>query len=187
MRTFLLRCHAKFLQKVINIILVAVHASMSTFIAAAIIPAFEDIATDLDVSLQEVSYLTTLQIAILAIAPLIWKPFSNTYGRRPLFLLSLVGSLVGNVGCAKSFSYATMALCRAIVAFFISPAAAIGSAVVTEVFFKKDRARYVGIWTLMTILGVPIASLVMGFVATAVGYRWIYWILTIVSRLILNQ
>jgi MFS family permease len=76
-----------------------------------------------------------------------------------------------------------MALCRAIVAFFISPAAAIGSAVVTEVFFKKDRARYVGIWTLMTILGVPIASLVMGFVATALGYRWIYWILTIVSCL----
>lgn len=156
-------------QKVVNIILVAIHASMSTFIAAAIIPAFSDIAADLHVSLQTVSYLTTLQIALLAFAPLVWKPFANTYGRRPIFLLSLVGSLLGNVGCAKSPSYSTMALCRAIVAFFISPAAAIGSAVVTEVFFKKDRARYVGLWTMMTILGVPIASVVMGFVATAVG------------------
>ena len=169
-------------QKVVNLILVAIHACMSTFTAASIIPAYENIAVDLGVSLQRVTYLTSLQIAILGVAPLIWKPFSNTYGRRPLFLLSLIISLVGNIGCAKSPSYASMAVCRAIVAFFISPAAAIGSAVVTETFFKKDRARYMGIWTLMITLGVPIAPFIFGFVAYHVGYRWIYWILAMVSR-----
>lgn len=155
---------------------------MATFIAASIIPAYANIATELGVSLQEVSYLTSIQIAILGGAPLIWKPFSNTYGRRPLFLLSLICSLVGNIGCAGSPTYATMLVCRAIVAFFICPAAAIGSAVVTETFFKKDRARYMGIWTLMTTLGVPVAPLIMGYVTNSLGYRWIYWILAIVSR-----
>lgn len=154
---------------------------MSTFTAASIIPAYENIALDLGVSLQRVTYLTSLQIAILGVGPLVWKPFSNAYGRRPLFLLSLLVSLVGNIGCAKSPSYATMAVCRAIVAFFISPAAAIGSAVVTETFFKKDRAKYMGIWTLMVTLGVPIAPFIFGFVAYHVGYRWIYWILAMVS------
>lgn len=76
-----------------------------------------------------------------------------------------------------------MAVCRAIVAFFISPAAAIGSAVVTETFFKKDRARYMGIWTLMVTLGVPLSPFIFGFVANDVGYRWIYYILAIVSPL----
>jgi MFS family permease len=153
---------------------------MSTFTAASIIPAYGIIAADLGVSLQKVTYLTSLQIAILGVAPLLWKPFSNTYGRRPLFLISLIISLVGNIGCAKSPSYSTMALCRAIVAFFICPAAAIGSAIVTETFFKKDRARYIGIWTLMITLGVPIAPFIFGFVANDVGYRWIYWILAMV-------
>lgn len=37
-------------------------------------------------------------------------------------LLSLVCSLIGNEGCAESPSYGTMGLCRAITAFFISPA-----------------------------------------------------------------
>jgi MFS family permease len=156
---------------------------MSTFTAASIIPAYSIIAADLGVSLQRVTYLTSLQIAILGVAPLIWKPFSNTYGRRPLFLLSLIISLVGNIGCAKSPTYSTMAVCRAIVAFFISPAAAIGSAVVTETFFKKERARYIGIWTVMVTLGVPIAPFIFGFVANDVGYRWIYWILAIVCAL----
>ena len=86
---------------------------MSTFTAAAIIPAYETIAEDLGTSLQRITYLTSLQIAILGVAPLLWKPFSNTYGRRPVFLLSLICSLVGNIGCAKSPTYATMALCRA--------------------------------------------------------------------------
>jgi MFS family permease len=154
---------------------------MSTFTGAAIIPAFEDISVDLGVSLPKTAYLTSLTIAILAVAPMMWRPLCDKYGRRPIFLLSLICSLVGNIGCAKSPTYATMALCRAIVMFFLCPPASVGSGVVTETFFRKDRARYIGIWTLMVTLGVPISPFIMGFVANNIGYRWIYWILAIVS------
>lgn len=154
---------------------------MATFTASSIQSAFENIAMDLNVSLTRASYLTSLQIAILGGAPLFWRPLSNRYGRRPVFLLSLICSLVGNIGCANSPTYATMALCRAITAFFISPAAAIGSAVVAETFFKNQRAKYMGVWTLMVTVGVPIAPFLFGFVALRVGYRWIYYILAIVS------
>ena len=154
---------------------------MATFGAAAIVPAFQQIADNLHTSLQTVSYLTTVQILFLAFGPLVWRTFANTYGRRPLFLLSIIGSLVSNVGCAKTTSYGTMCFCRALAGFFMSPAAAIGSAVVTEVFFQKNTALYMGLWTLMVTLGVPVAPLVMGFVSERVDYRWIYWILAIVS------
>lgn len=98
-------------------------------------------------------------------------------------MISLICSLVGNIGCANSHSYATMGLCRAIVGFFICPAAAIGSGVVVETFFKDERARYMGIWTIFVTLGVPVAPFIFGFVALRVGYRWIYYILAIVSDL----
>jgi MFS family permease len=154
---------------------------MSSFTASAIQSAFSNISEDLGVSLQRTSYLTSLVIAILGGAPLFWRPLCNRYGRRPIFLLSLIGSMVGNIGCAKSPSYGIMALCRAITAFFISPAGAIGSAVVAETFLKKDRARIIGVWTLMTTLGVPIAPFLFGFLVQRLNYRWIYWILAIVS------
>jgi MFS family permease len=172
---------------VTNLILVAIHAMMSTFTPACIIPAYGIIAQDLGVSLQRVTYLTSLQIAILGVGPLLWKPFSNIYGRRPVFLLSLIISLAGNIGCAKSPSYSTMALCQAIVALFICPAAAIGSAIVTETFFKKERARYIGVWTLMVTIGVPTAAFIFGFVANNVSYRWIYWILAMVKTFKFTQ
>lgn len=154
---------------------------MGTFTASAIMAAFVNIAEDLSISVQSASYLTSLVIAVLGGAPLFWRPLSQRYGRRPIFLISLICSLVGNIGCANSHSYATMALCRAITAFFICPAAAIGSGVVVETFFQNDRAKHMGVWTIMVTLGVPVAPFIFGFVALRVGYRWIYYVLAIVS------
>lgn len=129
---------------------------MSTLTASASVPAYSEIAAQFSISLQKASYLSSLQIAILGGAPLFWRPISNRFGRRPIFLLSLLCSLLCNVGCAQSTNYASLAVCRVFGAFFISPASAIGGAVVLETTFKKHRASYIGIWTLMVTLGVPL-------------------------------
>ena len=89
-------------KKLINLLLVAFHAMMATFTAASIQSAFENIAVDLDVTLQRATYLTSLFIAILGRAPLFWQPLSKRYGRRPIFVISLVCSAAGNIGCAKT-------------------------------------------------------------------------------------
>jgi multidrug resistance protein len=168
-------------KKMANLVCVGFHAMMTTFIAASIIPAYSNIAEDLGCSLQTASYLTSLQIVVLGWSPLFWKPIANRYGRRPVWFLSTIGSLLFNVGCALSHSYASMAVCRAFTSFFISPAIAIGSGVVTETFFKKERGKYMGVWTLLVTLGPPAGPFFMGFVAYQTGnYRWIFWILAIV-------
>lgn len=157
---------------------------MATFSAAAINIAYADISEQFGVSMQQASYLTSLQIAILGAAPLFWNPFSNRFGRRPVFLLSLICSLICNIGCAKSPDYASQAACRAVGAFFICPPSAIGTAVVTECFFKRDRARYIGAWTLMVTVGIPLAPFLFGFVVYRAGYTWIYWILAMVGSIL---
>ncbi|CAJ2504346.1 Uu.00g117400.m01.CDS01 [Anthostomella pinea] len=168
-------------KKVINLLLVVFHAMMATFTAAAIQSSFALIAEDLDVPIQSASYLTSEVIVVLGVAPLLWRPISHRYGRRPILLVSLLLSIVGNIGCAKSPTYAAMAACRAITAFFICPASAIGSGVVTEMFFRQERARWMGVWTVMVTLGIPLAPFIFGFVVLRVDYRWVYWILAITN------
>ncbi|KAI9815933.1 MAG: hypothetical protein M1827_001925 [Pycnora praestabilis] len=164
-----------------NLVLVAFHAMMTTFIAAGVIPAFQDLAMDLGVGLQRASYFTSIQIVILGFSPLFWKPISNRYGRRPIWLISTACSAVCNVGCAESKSYGAMVVTRILVAFFISPAIAIGSGVVVETCFKRERGRKMGIWALMVTLGPPSGPFFMGFVAYHLGWQWIYWIFAIIN------
>ena len=153
---------------------------MNTFSGAAVGSSFESIAEDLNVSVEAASYFVSIPILLSGIGPLFWCPLADRLGRRPVFLVSLLVSLAGNIGCAKSQSYAGTAVCRAIVGFAVSPACGYGTVVLAEMFFKKERAAYMGVWTVMITLGVPIAPLIFGFVALRIGYRWIYWILGIV-------
>ncbi|KAL3425912.1 major facilitator superfamily transporter [Phlyctema vagabunda] len=155
---------------------------MTTFTAAAIIPAFELFALEFNTTITRASYLTSLQIVVLGFAPLFWKPISNRFGRRPIWLISTLGSMVCNIGCAESHSYASQVVNRFLVAFFISPAIAISSAVVTETFFSRQRGAKMGIWTLMVTLGPPSGPFIMGFVAFHTGgFEWIYWTLAITN------
>lgn len=167
--------------KIVMLLLVAFHACMATFTASAIIPAYSDMAEVFGTSLQDSTYLTAVQIAVLGVAPLAWRPIANTYGRRPVFLVSLILSGLGNVACALSQSYGVLMFFRAVVAFFIAPASAIGSAVVAETFLKADRARYIGIWMVMVTLGVPTGPLIFGFVAFNAGFRVIFWSLAVMN------
>ncbi|GJN72158.1 hypothetical protein PLICBS_006230 [Purpureocillium lilacinum] len=168
-------------KKDLNLFFVAFHSFIGLFTASAIQCTFVSIAEDLQVSVQDASYLVSVFIAILGVAPLIWQPLSRVYGRRPVFIASLLFSLVGNVACAVVHNYSAMAFFRAFTAFFISPPLALGSGVVGETFFKKERGRYMGVWAMMMTLGVPVGPLVFGFVAVRVGYRWIYWTLAITN------
>lgn len=113
---------------------------MTTFTAAGITPAFELLADELHVTVKAVTYLVSSQIMMHGLAPLFWKPISNHYGRRPVWILSALGALLFNVGCAKSNTYGGQQVCRIFTTFFLSPACGMGSAVVTDSYFSKERA-----------------------------------------------
>jgi len=114
---------------------------MTTFIAAGIIPAFEMLSKDLNVSITRVSYLVAVQIAFLGVAPLFWRPISSRFGRRPIWLISTALSAVCNIGCSESKTYAAQVVTRILVNIFICPAIAIGSATVAETFFTRERGQ----------------------------------------------
>lgn len=168
-------------KKLVMLLLVALHAGMITFTAGGIIPAYSDMAEEFGVSIQDASYLTSLQILVLGLSPLVWRPLANTYGRRPIFLQSLLLAAIFNIACAVSNSYGLLMFFRAVNAFFLSPASSIGSAVVAETFLKKDRGKYIGVWMVMITLGVPVGPLIFGVVTYKAGFRLIFWILAIIN------
>ncbi|KAJ5509905.1 Major facilitator superfamily domain general substrate transporter [Penicillium expansum] len=66
---------------------------MGTFMAAGIIPAYDAFAEQYNVTVPDASYLTSCQILLLGLSPLIWNPVTAVYGRYHITLLSVLGSM----------------------------------------------------------------------------------------------
>ncbi|PGH01234.1 hypothetical protein AJ79_07966 [Helicocarpus griseus UAMH5409] len=162
-------------------LMVAFHSMIATFMAAGIVPAYDDFAKDYATDIHQSAYLTSIQIAVLGVAPFFWNPVAARFGRRPVFLVSVFGSMVCNIGGANCTSFASQIVTRALTAVCISPPIGIGSGVITELFFSDERAKKMGWWTLLLTLGVPSGPFFMGFVTKHAGYIWIFWIFTIVN------
>lgn len=163
------------------LLLVAFHCMIATLSMTALIPAYPQLADEFGMTAHDCTYLTLVHIIVLGVAPLAWGPLATVYGRRPVFLVSLIMSVIGNVACGVSPNYGAIMFFRAFVAFFLSPASALSSAVVTDLFFRTERARGVGICTLMFSLGIPFGPFVFGFVTPRADFRWIFWVLAIVN------
>ncbi|KAJ5706568.1 MFS transporter [Penicillium malachiteum] len=91
--------------------------------------------------------------------------------------------MVCNLSGAWCTIYAGQMVTRALCAIFISPPIGIGSVVVTELTTPDERARKLGWWVVMTILGTPAGPFIMGLVVQHTQVRWIFWIYAIVNLL----
>lgn len=121
------------------------------------------------------------QILLLGLVPFFWKPITSIYGRYHVFLLSVLGSMVCNIGGACCTSYGAQMATRILTAIFISPPIGMGSGVITELCEPEQRAQKIGWWTLMLTLGTPGGPFIMGFVSKHIGYEWIYWLFAIMN------
>ncbi|KAJ1706630.1 hypothetical protein AFLA70_193g002480 [Aspergillus flavus AF70] len=168
-------------KKNVQILMVAFHSMVATFMAAGIIPAFDSMAEEYGVTVPEASYLTSIQILVLGLTPFLWKPITCIYGRYHVSLVSVLGSLACNIGGARCTTYGAQMATRVLTAILISPPIGIGSGVITELCEPEERAQKLGWWTLMTTLGTPAGPFIMGFVAKHIGFEWIYWIYVMIN------
>ncbi|KAF9884625.1 hypothetical protein FE257_001447 [Aspergillus nanangensis] len=164
-----------------QILMVAFHSMSATFMAAGIIPAYDDLAKDYGVTVPEASYLTSIQILLLGLVPFFWKPITSVYGRYHVFLFSAFGCMICNIGGARCTSYGAQMVTRILVGILISPPMGIGSGVITELCEPEERAQKIGWWTLMLTLGTPSGPFIMGFVSKHLGYEWIFWLFAIMN------
>jgi MFS family permease len=92
--------------------LIALAAWFSTLSSFIYYPAITLIAKDLQLSVAEVNLSITSYMAISAVAPSITGDASDLYGRRPLYLLTLIMYLLANIGIAVQSSFAGLLLLR---------------------------------------------------------------------------
>ncbi|KAK0252062.1 hypothetical protein LTS09_012856 [Friedmanniomyces endolithicus] len=139
-------------------------------------PAFIPIGKAFHITTVEASYSLTMYIIFAAVGPLLTVPLANTYGRRPVYLVGNLVAGICNIAGGFSPTWKGVMATRALVGIFAGSPATIGPATICDMYFMHERGFYMGIWTFFLTNGPHTASLMGGFIAQYLGWRWCYTI-----------
>jgi multidrug resistance protein len=143
-------------------------------------PGIDEIAKDLDCSTTAVIGTTTGFVVFLGIGPLLLAPLSETFGRRNIYLTCFTIFALLQIPAALAPNIGFLIAVRSIAGFFGSVGLANGGGTISDMFIPSERAGVFGWYLLGPLLGPTLGPLFGGFIVQRLGWRWIFWIMTIV-------
>lgn len=143
-------------------------------------PGIEEIARDLKCSTTAVIGTTTGFVVMLGIGPLILAPLSETFGRRRMYLTCFSTFALLQIPAALAPNITFLIVVRSFAGFFGSVGLANGGGTISDMFVPDERAGVFGWYLLGPLLGPTLGPLFGGFIVQRLGWRWIFWIMTIV-------
>ncbi|KAI1746947.1 MFS general substrate transporter [Xylaria castorea] len=171
-------------QKWLIILIASTAATFSGFASNIYFPALSTIAHDLHVSLELTNLTVTSYLILQGIAPSFWGPLSDVKGRRLTYCCTFLVFLGACVGLAESKNYATLIVLRSVQSAGSASTIAIGAAVIGDITTREERGGYMGVFQAGLLAPVAIGPVIGGGLTT-LGWRAIFWFLTIYSGVFL--
>lgn len=153
----------------------------SPLTATIYLPLLPLLATHFHVSIQAINITITMYIIFQAISPLIFATASDSFGRRPILLLTYAVYTVASLGLAlNKSSYAALLVLRAVQSIGASAVLAIAYGVIADVCPPAERGGMQGLTMGTANLAVCLGPVIGGLVALGSGsYEWVFWALVI--------
>ncbi|TCD63475.1 hypothetical protein EIP91_005357 [Steccherinum ochraceum] len=141
------------------------------FVSGSFIPSIPQIAKDLRSTGQVISLAVSLSVLTNATGCLLWACYSSYYGRKPVYIASLICQCLGSLGVASSHSVPQLLALRVLQAFGSSSGLSIGIAVIGDIYKLEERGTASGIFFGAVCLGPALAPLAGGFAAEYYSWR----------------
>ncbi|CEJ91218.1 hypothetical protein VHEMI06945 [[Torrubiella] hemipterigena] len=152
---------------------------MTPLIAAG----FTDVAHDLHVEVETVALTTGLYMMGLGLGSVIASPTAILYGKRPVYIASSILFIATCVWAGYSPNFPSLVAARVFQGMAISPVECLPSATIAEIFFLHERAYRIGIYTLLLLGGKNLVPLVSAAIIGRFGWRWTFWIVSMIVAL----
>ncbi|KAG0645291.1 Multidrug transporter QDR2 [Hyphodiscus hymeniophilus] len=172
-------------QKGLIVLIVTTAATFSGFASNIYFPALPTIAHDLSVSPELVNLTVTSYLIFQGIAPSLWGPISDVKGRRIAYCFTFLVFLGACIGLAQTKNYATLIVLRCLQSTGSASTIAIGSGVISDITTRADRGGFMGIFQGGLLVPNAIGPVIGGAIAGSLGWRSIFWFLTIYGGIFL--
>ena len=121
----------------------------------------------------------------MSIFPLWWSSFSETLGRRTIYLTSFMLFLLWNILAAVSDNIAMLIVMRLLGGGAAASVQAVGAGTIADIWDVHERGKAMGIFYLGPLCGPLFAPIIGGVLAEKLGWRSTQWFLVIYGGAVL--
>lgn len=157
---------------VFMVFIIGLNCPMSSSIFA---PAIADIAESFKTSSLAVTGAQSGFVCMLGVGPLFFAPMSETFGRRPVFLINLTLFTLMQIPSALAPNVESFIVFRTLAGLFASVGVANGGGTISDMFETHERATVLGFYLLGPLLGPTLGPFLGGMILSALNWRWILW------------
>lgn len=125
-----------------------------------------------------IGWLTRMQI-FQGLSPMFIGDFADKAGRRPAYIMCFTIYIAANIGLALQNNYAALFVLRCLQSAGSSTTIALSSGVVSDVATASQRGSYMGFVTAGSLMGPSVGPVIGGLLSQYLGWRSIFWFLTI--------
>lgn len=111
----------------------------------------------------------------MAIFPLWWSSFSETLGRRTIYIVSFALFTIWNIVAAVSTSIGMLIVLRILGGGAAASVQAVGAGTIADIWEVRERGRAMGIFYLGPLLGPLLAPIIGGLLSQRWGWRSTQW------------
>jgi multidrug resistance protein len=108
---------------------------------------------------------------------------SDVYGRKPMYVISGIITIIAAVICAISKNLIMLIIFRAIQASGAGAGQTLGAGVISDTFEVARRGRAYGIFYIGPLFGPVIGPTIGGALCQFLGWRSTLWFLSILSKI----
>jgi MFS family permease len=130
------------------------------------------------------SYILGASLTATAVGGVIFGILSDRYGRKRVLQWTILTYSVGTFLSGIASSFEILIMFRIITGFGVGGEWAIGQTYVSETFPPNVRGRYGAFMQTGAPVGIALASVIGGFVAPAIGWRWCFYISVLPALLV---
>ena len=121
----------------------------------------------------------------MAIFPLWWSSFSETLGRRTIYIVSFTLFLLFNILSAVSINTSMLIVMRILGGGAAASVQAVGAGTIADLWVAQEKGNAMGYFYLGPLMGPLIGPLIGGVLGEKLGWRSTQWFLAIYGAIIL--
>ncbi|KAK1245884.1 hypothetical protein MKX07_004953 [Trichoderma sp. CBMAI-0711] len=169
-------------KKVLNSALISALSFITPLASSMFAPGVPDLMQEFHSTSQELAaFCVSVYVLGFAAGPMLFAPLSELYGRSIIYNITNVGFIVFVIACAQAPSMTTLIIFRFLSGIFGSCPITNGGGSITDMIRQDRRGAAMACFAIGPLLGPVVGPVVGGFITTGLGWRWVFYIMAILS------